>query len=255
MRFLKNCLIGCGVFVLAAAALGWLGVRWVRNTYLAPAPPAPKIGARTALRPEFILRSGKTLESGTAVITQLKPGGAPIVLTALHLFGPAGGLDADLSPAQVGKVVKEVRLTPISGGKPVAMGGKALRTTGAALVEDSSNVSNDVAAFAVSQRGKADILPLAADNPGAGEWIWLVGDAVDHHPQQQRLFAGQVIFGTDDGMVVRLTERFPLQAFSGAPLINTRGEVVGLLISGGERGGIIHPAGSIRKRLAESGFR
>jgi hypothetical protein len=63
------------------------------------------------------------------------------------------------------------------------------------------------------------------------------------------------MFASDKKTAVKFEAPFELRAFSGAPLINARKQVVGILISGTEGLGIINPAGSIRKRLEESGVR
>jgi hypothetical protein len=135
------------------------------------------------------------------------------------------------------------------------MASHSLRKTGAFPEEGNSDVSGDVAAFRLSPKSKVNALDLAPANPAMGEWVWLVGDVFDHEPQTQRLFPAKVITASDQSTVISFTSDFELRAFSGAPVINSRKQVVGLLIAGGPRVGIINPAGSIRKRLAESGVR
>jgi len=255
-RFIKGCAIGCGVLVVIAVIGGLAVAAWVRATFK-PKPPDPTVGPVVALRPTFKLRAGGDYGAGTAVAVRLQPGSQPILLTALHLFGPAGGLETNLAPSQLDGVIREVLLTPVGGRGVVAKARGALRKSGAALQEDDTNVSGDVAAFKLLPKARVNALNLAAGNPRTGEWVWMIGDVFDHEPQTQRLFPAQVLTVSDAGTTVKFQTSFQLRAFSGAPLINARREVVGLLISGGENGGIgiINPAGSIRKRLSESGIR
>jgi hypothetical protein len=255
-KVLKGCAFGCaGVVVLGVVAVIG-GLLWLRSAFTSPKPPDPAVPGGAALRPTFVLKGGERHSAGTAVAVRLRPGGQPILLTALHLFGPDGGLARNIPPAELSRVVHTVFLTPIGERGPSGVARGALRKTGPALPEDGMDVANDVAAFRIPPKSRITALDLAAGNPGFGEWVWLVGDVVDHVPQSQRLFPARVLAVSDEGARLVFETAFPMQAFSGAPVVNRNGQVAGLLIGGGEGGaGIINPAGSIRRVLAESGVR
>ncbi|HEU4752438.1 MAG TPA: hypothetical protein VFU47_04945, partial [Armatimonadota bacterium] len=59
-RWAKGCLIGCAGAIVAVAALAIVAVGWFRAQLAAPKPPDPRIGRYVALRPYFLLSSGKT---------------------------------------------------------------------------------------------------------------------------------------------------------------------------------------------------
>jgi hypothetical protein len=254
-KVFKGLAIGCLVLTLLICGGGFAAYRWVTATINTPKPPDPKIGAYTALRPVFLKRDGGSYSAGTAVTVRVKPGAKPIVLTAQHLFGPMGGLDAPVPPGKLDQHIAGVALVPFGGRKPVASARGSLRKSGEFPDEALDDVSGDVAAFRLAPKSAVNALDLAPGNPSMGEWIWLVGDEVDHEPQKQRLFPGRVVIASDKKTLVTFKDRFRLQAFSGAPLINAKKQVVGLLIGGTEGAGIINPAGSIRKRLEESNIR
>lgn len=254
-RVMKGLGIGCLVVMLLLCGGGFAAYKWVTGTINTPKPPDPKLGAYTALRPVFLKRGGGSYSAGTAVAVRVKPGGAPIALTAQHLFGPMGGLDAPVAPGKLDQKIAGVALVPFGGRKPVASARGSLRKSGEFPDESLDDVSGDVAAFRLAPKSRVNALELAPGNPAMGEWIWLVGDVVDHEPQKQRLFPGRVLIVSDKKTLVTFKDHFTLQAFSGAPLINAKKQVVGLLIGGTEGAGIINPAASIRKRLEESGVR
>lgn len=249
-RWAKGCCLGCGVTVLLVCIAGM----WLYQALFGPPPAAPRVASNAALRPTFILRDGRMLDAGTAVVVKLRPGAAPIMITAGHLLGTAGGLERNLAPGEIDRTVRAVLLTPLSAAKPEASARGSLRKSGQALSEDNENPALDLAAFRLAPGGKVHALPLAPGNPRMGEWLWMAGDEIDHEPQAQRLFAARVM--VSDG-VARSHRPVRLQGFSGAPLINARGEVAGLLIGGTENGMIatFNPAGAIRERLAQEGIR
>jgi len=254
-RLFKGCLIGCGAILLVLALAGLGGTMWVKQTFGKPKPADPKIGQAVALRPTFAVRGGKPYGAGTAVAVRLQPKAPPILITAQHLFGPAGGMEPPIAPADLDKKIAGVLLTPMAGRKPVGMARGSLRKSGAFPEEGVDDVSGDVAAFKLNSKSRVNALDLAPGNPAMGEWAWLVGDVFDHEPQTQRLFPGRVLLASDQKTLVKFESPFELRAFSGAPVINANKQVVGILIAGGGGVGIINPAGSIRKRLEESGVR
>lgn len=254
-RVAKGCLAGCGIVVLLLVVAGVGGYFWIQRTYFSPKPPDPKVAARSALRPYFVVQGGKPYAAGTAVAVRLKAGGSPMLLTALHLVGPAGGYKEDVAPAKLDSVVRQILLIPFGSRQPAGAARGALRKTGEALKEEDTGVGGDIAAFKLDPRSKVNVMALAAGNPSAGEWVWLIGDTFDHEPETQRLFPGRVLVVDDNSTVVKLEQSLSLTGFSGAPVVNVKREVVGLMLRGGEGMGIMIPAGKIRKRLAESGVR
>lgn len=253
-RLLKGCAIGCVAFILLAVVLGFVARQWFQQTFGGAPPTPPKIGGSVALRPVITLKNGRTFAAGTAVAVRLKPDGKPVLLTALHLFGPAGGeLDKETPPAEMDRVVKGLALTPLGGKKPVAFAKGSLRKSGAGVSDENTDVSGDVAAFTLLPNARVNALPLAGERPRMGEWLWLIGDEVEHKPQTQRLYPVKVVQVDEKSGKLYFKTPVELQGFSGAPLINSRREVVGLLIAGGGPVGFFNPAESIRKRLSESG--
>ena len=252
-RMAKGCLTGCGVVILLFVLLIGGSTLWFRSTFK-PKPADPKIGKYVALRPLFLVRGGEPYSAGTASAVRLKPGGTPIVITAQHLFGPDGGMEPAILPGDLNKKIRGVALIPFGGKTPVGMGSGSLRKSGT-FPEGGADLSGDVAAFKLAPKSRVNALELAPANPKLGEWVWLVGDIVDHEPQTQTLFPAQVLGATDKKLSVKFPSAIELQAFSGAPLINSQKQVVGILISGGGIFGFANPASGIRKRLEESGIR
>ncbi len=253
-KLLKGCLGGCAVLVVLLVVAGAAGTAWVRSTFFSPAPPTPKIGKSVAHRPVFLVRGRDPLIAGTAFGARLRPGGPPLLLTALHLLGPSGGMDRQLTPADVKRDVRQVMLVPFGQNRPTVIAGPALLGTGQALDDATGAVDGDVSAFALPPKGRLNALTLASKNPGMGEHVWIVGDEVTSATEAQRQYHARVVGSDARSLSLMLDSRWELQGFSGAPVINARAEVVGILIGGGTRSAICNPVESIRKHLKNAGI-
>ncbi|MBM3459771.1 MAG: hypothetical protein FJX77_14715, partial [Armatimonadetes bacterium] len=198
-NFWRNCAFGCAglVVLLAIAVVG--GAVWLRTELTAKPPPGPRLAPNTVFRPVFQMQNGKVFSAGTAFALRLRTDGMPLAVTALHLFGPSGGLDKDIPASELSRAVREVLLVPIGRNAPVARAARAMTSTGRP-VGDDGDVSGDVAAFLIPRPGRIPVLQPAGDNPRMGEWIWLVGDAVNHKPQSQRLFPARAITVSQKGL-------------------------------------------------------
>jgi hypothetical protein len=109
----------------------------------------------------------------------------------------------------------------------------------------------DIAAFAATASLSFAPAPLAASLPEVGEPIWLavrLGGA-----GSGRTVAATVIEHTAEMFIFRFASQ-PPRAASGAPLLNGRGEVVGINLGGGALEGRLYGHGShadsIRRHLA-----
>lgn len=132
----------------------------------------PDAAARAICRPEFLV-DGKPLVAGTGFLVDLPGESAPVLVTALHLFGPNGGLDADVPWKDMPARAKLNRC--------LAFADRAIWTGGAARAVPAAPLSTrDVAAFPVDSAslGKAPHLKLAAVAPKAGEPVWLAAEVM-----------------------------------------------------------------------------
>ena len=145
-------------------ALFWLGYRFF--TPGVPAPPVLEPGV--ALRPVFYVDGQKPYRAGTAVAIHSPLDDKPVVLTALHLLGPSGGLDVQLGPAQLDARVRGILLTTIEDhDRAVAAAKGCVLKTGHPYTP-GGDASGDMAAFHVLPKSKVKPLDLASADPRPG---------------------------------------------------------------------------------------
>jgi hypothetical protein len=66
-----------------------------------------------------------------------------------------------------------------------------------------------------------------------GEWVWAVGNEAFKPLSNEKLYLGQIVDVSNGGYILKQNDRFDPHGFSGGPVINTRGEVIGNVLAGG----------------------
>jgi hypothetical protein len=100
----------------------------------------------------------------------------------------------------------------------------------------------------------AQPLRLAKTDPRKGDWVWAVGCEAREPPGDERLFRGCVSQVANGGFVFEKIDPFDPRGFSGGPVVNASGEVVGNVLAGA--GNLVTGAtvGALRGRLHEAGI-
>jgi hypothetical protein len=217
-------------------------------------PVAPTLPRNFAVRPAFLLKDGREVEAGTAFGAKLD-NGKTVLLSVLHLLGEAGGLEKDIPAAQVPDVVKTVELYDMGYEKLYGEAGRGLLRDGYPLGSqgDDEDCSGDLIAFELPSQSGVAALPLAAQNPKVGETVWVVGKVYTHDGPVADRYEGTISEVTEKFIDVDMDVPFEVAGFSGAPVVNARGEVVGIVVSGMKllsyMSVSLNPIASVRQRL------
>lgn len=196
----------------------------------------PRVPKGSILRPEFGLASSKKLRAGTAVVVTIDKKQPPVVLTAWHLFGPAGGMPDQIAAKDLSTAVRSLALRRALTGrkprKPIRCGAPLHIPESGALFGPPASKAGDVVAFKAPKSARSMALPLAKKNPAAQDPLWLLGQAGRspkrlHRVTCQGVHEGALAYIYADGSL-------RLRATSGAAIVNAKGEVVGINFGGGK---------------------
>lgn len=250
-----------GAILIVAASLLLLascggGNREIAAVPAESSPPEPMIPFRSVFEPTFKLEQ-RNIRVGTAFAAEIGEAKVPVIISAIHLLGPNGGLDKNIPSRKIPDVLKSVTLSDAFDSEPCGIVTKALAIPGAR----PSSIKKDVMAFLPD--GDADIAPLKISDtiPLPGDTVWLAAPVITGAPPGQKLHRATIVKATASKLVYRYDiNSLNLQGSSGAPIIDRNGEVVGINISkdekDGELFGLANPSASftemIRKALAES---
>jgi hypothetical protein len=214
------------------------------------------------LRPSFTTPT-KTWSGGSAFVTELR--GEFLVVTALNLLGPNGGLETQLEAPSLPTVLRHVDIRDAFSGR------NAGRTTATLLIPEAhvmkDDAKGDVAAFRIARPPPLSIAggtttplvirPLAEKAPKEGDVVFLAASVVSA-PKGQRSFPARVLEVSDAWLFYKFEDpTLDLAGTPGAPILDAEGAIVGMQLGGGMAEdllvGAACPLGALKARL-ESGL-
>ncbi len=205
----------------------------------AAAPASAATAAPTStdavFKPTFTTPQGP-LNAGTAFVARFDHCDEPVLLTAIHLFGPSGGLPQPMSSDDVRHGVSQAELTGFGrNAKHMLFEVDSLTPENATpcCTSDRMVGVGDVAAFTAPARLKPIALPLAPDSPIAGDRVTLLAPLAGGTDAGLRHDA--VVIGMHDGFLLYKFDDpdIQLRATSGAPVVDAAGRVVAINLTGG----------------------
>ncbi len=216
--------------------------------HAAPMPPK-----NTVCRPTFTTATGP-FGAGTAFVCEYPEGKGQVLITAYHLFGPAGGLPAKIAWNEMAAKIKQVDAVSMHDPAVHIISTNVIPIEGA-RASDSAGVSADIAVFALPEAKDRAILKLADKAPKVGDTVWLYGAQADSKVVE--LIPATVALSTDLELDYTFANpAIKLRATSGAPVLDAEGNVVAINLGSTTRRaklvGFGNPMISIRERLGKA---
>jgi len=213
-----------------------------------PAPPR-----NTVCRPTFTTTAAP-FGAGTAFVCDYPEAKTQLLITAHHLFGPAGGLPAKVAWNEMSAKIKQVDAVSLHDPAIHFVSSKVVQIDGARAT-DSTGVKDDIAVFALPEARDRAALKLADKAPKVGDQVWLYGAQADSKVIE--LIPATVTMSSDEELDYAFgVPALKLRATSGAPVLDADGNVVAINLGSTTRRaklvGFGNPMMSIRKHLGKA---
>ncbi|MCM1057195.1 MAG: serine protease [Firmicutes bacterium] len=187
--------------------------------------------------------------AGTSFLMETDLTQEPLLITAIHYFGE----EAYISGAELADYVTGGELYDILKDGSAADGSvrSVVTVSDAAGFGDAKTCGKDVAAFTVDGLASMNAFPIASEPCQPGDVIYLAAYLSQDGSYTYDDFLYPCIVLEDDGteMYYVLADVFLTGGASGAPLLNSRGEVVGIHIASGGSTRYGHSVQSIYEQL------
>jgi uncharacterized protein YndB with AHSA1/START domain len=211
---------------------------------------APDLPEGAVLRMRYETTQGGVGRNGLAFAANVEGHEGPVLLTALHLFGPPAGLRKWVTAREFMFLVTGASGADAFSGKSLTMRAEALDTPEGGLGGDDP--TGDFAAFALSEGPKIKPIPLAGESPAEGEKLWLAAPAMRSAARKARLHAATVV-KSEGGLLTLAFDDATLLCIgaAGAPILDSEGRAAGMVV---EAGGT-HEGRPVMRAVAAERFR
>lgn len=203
------------------------------------------------LSPSFESIDG-TFSAGTAFAVNDLETDNTIIITAMHLFGPDGGLDHSISANDLPSYINKATFYNAFDYTLLA------ESTNVILIPDAKpapQINRDIAAFYIEGNTSISTAEIYDGQLKTGENVWLAAYVIGGAPINQLLHAAKVVESSEDILEFEFENAdLDLTATSGAPILNGDGKIVGINIGSkytlsGKLIGLANPSISFNKLL------
>ena len=202
----------------------------------------PVVPDHFVVRPEFRSKS-ESVVGGHAFVIKPEDNGRPLLLTALHVLDEliknrrinCTADNVAYTGRELPALITGVTLYDVFAAKwmfaELGSASSMLILPNARINDEEPHSQRDIAAFRVDASSTISPVKLATTSPKTGDSIWLA--ASPGRESTERAFEAVVVEHTDQTLIFRFSTPPDVRYSSGAPLLNVRGEVVGINVGGG----------------------
>lgn len=155
-------------------------------------------------------------------------------VTAKHVLGEAMGVEPEVLPRELNKYLLSWKMFPRVAINPKT---DTVKVSGGSL--NYNSLDRDILLLEVINT-KFSILPLTPDFnlPKKGDKLYIIGCPYSQEKCRQNIYPITFDSYEEETSMLNciITTKFELAGFSGAPIVNANGKVVGILTSGWEQG-------------------
>ncbi|HQU84382.1 MAG TPA: serine protease [Pyrinomonadaceae bacterium] len=198
-------------------------------------PNSSPFNVETLLKKQILLTNNVEFTNNRAMNGAsgflIKHSSSTFAVTARHLLGEAGGVEPEVKINDLSSSLKKWEMMPRvvtnAAKETVKLDAKGL---------DFSNSLNDIVLLKViSTNFEIEVLTPNFNLPTVGEKLFLIGCPYSETKCKQNPYPLEFVESdeSENLLIFEIKSTVDLRGFSGAPVVNAKGEVYGVLVSGG----------------------
>jgi hypothetical protein len=176
-------------------------------------------------------KNARNLEGASGFL--IKYNGSNVAVTARHLLGEAGGVQPEIKINELEKNLLKWEMSP----RVIADAAKETIKLSSKGIDFSNSTTDIIVLNVISNTFDLGILTPKFDLPKVGENLFLIGCPYSERQCKQNSYQVKFVEFDEESsyLACEIKSDVNLAGFSGAPLVNGKGEVVGVLSGGVEK--------------------
>ncbi len=196
---------------------------------LAAVPALAQYGGTPVGVPRFNFTDGTSHTAGKAfAVAWFK--GRRLLLAPYHCLGPAGGYSSYIDPKVLPEKIKSVDVMNLQGSSVVATAGRELLRWACPVEHANGDLSGDMLAFELPARTSLPVLAMSAELVPAKTKVWVLTRGDRSSSLSADRYSGVVESCYRTALVVKMDQTVDAMASSGSPVVNDKGQLVGMMV-------------------------
>ena len=200
---------------------------------------APTVGCSAALAadevgwPRFKMANGEQQTAGKAfAVTWYRK--RTLLIMPLHLLSPEAGYSHYVRPQDVSREVSSVDVMDLQNQSVLASSRQSLLKSGSTVGQGGGDLSSDLMAFELTSSCRLKPFQFYGGLAPRGTRVWVLSKEINTPGYEADRYAGTVSSANPSGLVIDMDGPVSALSSSGAPVINSKNELVGMMVGTGD---------------------
>ncbi len=183
--------------------------------------------------PRFNMANGETHCAGKAFAVRWYRN-RTLLLLPLHILSPEGGYTHYVEPQDVAREVSSLDVLDLQQRAVLATSKQPLLKTGSTVGQNTGNLSDDLMAFELTNASRLKPFQFFNGLAPKGTRVVILSKYSESTSLEPERYKGTVVSAAPSGMVINMDSPMRALSSSGAPVVNAKNELVGMMVGTGD---------------------
>ncbi len=179
--------------------------------------------------PRFNLNDGQEHCAGKAFAVRWYRN-RTLLLLPLHILSPEAEYSHYVAPQDVSKEVRSVDVLDLQQQSVLASSSTSLLKTGCTVGQGTGDLSGDLMAFELSSSSRLTPFNMLGTLAPVGTKVWVWSKDTESRSLSPDRYSGTISASSPSGLVLQMDAPVKAISSSGAPVVNAKNELVGMMV-------------------------